>query len=341
MKSFLNYNLKRHNSFGIDCTCRRFVEYSSVEELQAIVRELQEISHARVLHIGGGNNLLFTKDYDGIVLHSGLRGIELLSADGETLLVRAMAGEDWDEFVGYCTARGWHGLENLSLIPGEVGASAVQNIGAYGVEVCNLIERVEAVDAQTGSVRVFAPEECMYGYRSSIFKHELRGRYYVTAVVFRLSSVFSPDLVYKAIRVAMSERGIDPGDITPERLRQLVIEVRRSKLPDPKETGNAGSFFINPVVSRGVFEDIHAKYPQMPHYLMPDGNVKIPAGWLIEQSGWKGRSLGQAGVWPLQALVLVNLGDATGQDIVALSEAVCRSVEEKFGITIHPEVNFI
>ena len=336
-----NYNLKPHNSFGTDVRCKRFVEYSTIEELRKIIAELYARSEARVLHIGGGNNLLFTKDYDGVVLHSALRGVDVLSSSGEDILVRAGSGEDWDNFVGKCVASGRYGLENLSLIPGEVGASAVQNIGAYGVEVCNFIESVEAVDAQTGETTVFRTEECRYGYRSSIFKHELKGRYYITAVVFRLSKVFNPDLKYKAIENAMEERGLTPEAMTPQALRQLIIDVRRSKLPDPKEVGNAGSFFINPVVKRETFERLYAVYPQMPHYLLPTGEVKIPAGWLIEQSGWKGKSLGKAGVWPLQALVLVNLGGATGQDIVMLSDAVRQSVKDKFGIEIYPEVNFI
>ena len=341
MTDLENCSLKCNNSFGIDARCRRYIEYNSVEELQVVVREIFAKSEPRILHIGGGNNLLFTQDYDGIILHSAVRGVQIVSSAKDLVLVKAGAAEDWDDFVSYCVENGWYGLENLSLIPGEVGASAVQNIGAYGVEACNFINSIEAVDAQTGEIRVFSLEECRYGYRSSIFKHELKGRYYITAVVFCLSLAFKPDLKYKAIVGAMQERGLSPEQITPQSLRQLIIDVRRSKLPDPKEVGNAGSFFINPVVNRETFDSLYAVYPQMPHYILPSGDVKIPAGWLIEQSGWKGKSLGKAGVWPLQALVLVNLGGATGQDIVRLSEAVRQSVKDKFDIEIFPEVNFI
>ena len=341
MTDIHHYNLKEHNSFGISAECRRFIEYSSIGELQDIISEIANLNEPRVLHIGGGNNLLFTKDFDGIVLHSAIRGIEHLQTEGDEVLVRAGAGEDWDEFVGHCVEQGWYGLENLSLIPGEVGASAIQNIGAYGAEVCNNIKYVEAIDAQTGQKRIFEASECRYGYRSSIFKHELRGRYYVTAVVFSLSLAFRPDLEYKALSKAMAEKGITAQDITPHKLRQLIIDVRRSKLPDPHEVGNAGSFFINPVVERSVFENLSARYPQIPHFPQPDGRVKVPAGWLIEQCGWKGKTLGKAGVWKLQALVLVNTGGATGQDIVKLSEAIRSDVKKNFGIDIFPEVNFL
>ncbi len=331
-------SLLGHNTFGIDAQCRALCEYDNVERLRTL---LAEVRGGRFLHIGAGSNLLFTADYDGTVLHSRIGGIEEVGRTDGRVRVRAGAGVVWDDFVSHCTAHGWHGLENLSYIPGEVGASAVQNIGAYGVEVGDHIRTVETVEVATGRARTFDVGELAYAYRSSAFKHGLRGQYVVTHVTYDLSLTFAPDLDYAAVRRELDARGIPPSALTAKGLRQMIIEVRRSKLPEPSETGSAGSFFMNPIVSEATFEALRAQYPAMPHYLMPDGGVKIPAGWLIEQCGWKGRTLGRAGVWPKQALVLVNLGGATGTDIVHLCEAIRHDVSERFGIDLHPEVNFI
>lgn len=331
------YNLLSHNTFGIQAFCREFREYESVEALQEL---LPGVTSGRWLQIGGGSNLLFTRDFDGVILHSRIRGIFEVRRSDDSVWLRAGAGEVWDDFVAWCVSRHFYGLENLSLIPGEVGASAVQNIGAYGAEAGQFITEVEAVEAATGKLRVFSHEECCYAYRSSVFKHELRGQFIVTHVTYRLPLRFAPDLEYGAIRRELAARSIPPESVTAELLRQLIIEVRRAKLPDPAEVGSAGSFFMNPVVSREKFGELQCRYPDIPHYEVADG-VKIPAGWMIEQCGWKGRSLGRAGVYSKQALVLVNLGGATGEDIVRLSEAVRRDVREKFGIDIQPEANFI
>lgn len=331
------YSLLHHNTFGIDAKCREFIEYNSVDELIAI---LPHVRGDRWLQIGGGSNLLFVNDFDGIVLHSCIRSCEEVKRTENEVWLRIGAGVVWDDFVAYCVAHGYYGLENLSLIPGEVGASAVQNIGAYGVEAGQRISSVETIEVATGRKRIFCYYECEYAYRSSVFKHALRGQYIVTHVVYRLSLNFNPDLDYGAIRRELDVRGIAVEKVTAENLRQLIVDVRRAKLPDPEEIGSAGSFFMNPVVGQEKFESLLKKYPKMPHYPMADG-VKIPAGWMIEQCGWKGKSLGRAGVYSKQALVLVNLGGATGQDIVRLSDAVRQSVKEKFGIDIHPEANFI
>lgn len=331
------YSLLHHNTFGIDAKCREFIEYNSVDELIAI---LPRVRGDRWLQIGGGSNLLFVNDFDGVVLHSCIRSCEEVKRTENEVWLRIGAGVVWDDFVAYCVAHGYYGLENLSLIPGEVGASAVQNIGAYGVEAGQRISSVETIEVATGCKRVFCHDECEYAYRSSVFKHALRGQYIVTHVVYRLSLNFNPDLDYGAIRRELDVRGIAVEKVTAENLRQLIVDVRRAKLPDPEEIGSAGSFFMNPVVSQEKFESLLKKYPRMPHYPMVDG-VKIPAGWMIEQCGWKGKSLGRAGVYSKQALVLVNLSGATGQDIVRLSDAVRQSVKEKFGIDIHPEANFI
>ena len=327
-----DYSLFAHNTFGIDVKCRRFVEYSSVEEAQEVARQLQE----PYLLIGAGSNLLLTQDFDGTVVHSTIKGIEI-QQDSH---IRCGSGEMWDEVVAWCVGHGLYGAENLSLIPGEVGASAVQNIGAYGAEVKDLIETVEAVEIGSGKLCVFSREECQYGYRDSRFKHEWKNKYLITHVVYRLSSDESRQSTeYGNIRSELDRRGIQTP--TAAQLRQVVIDIRYAKLPDPKVTGNAGSFFMNPVVSRQKFEQLLAEYPDMPHYYIDADHEKIPAGWMIDQCGWKGRSLGRAGVHDRQALVLVNRGGATGQEIVTLCETIRKDIRERFGIDIHPEVNII
>lgn len=337
MKDRRKYSVLAHNTFGIDVSAERFVEYASVDELVDFVRNGAKNECLPLLHIGGGSNLLFTRDFSGTLLHSAIKGVERIdSGDSESVLVRVGAGEVWDDFVEYAVAQGWYGIENLSLIPGEVGASAVQNIGAYGVEAKDFIVSVETVSLIDGTKRVFDNAECEYGYRTSVFKTRLKGMYAVTHVVFRLSCEFCPLLTYGNVSACLPEGE----DVTPQLLRRTIINIRENKLPDPKVQGNAGSFFMNPVVARSKFEAIRAEYPNMPYYEVEDG-VKIPAGWMIEQCGWKGRSLGRAGVHDRQALVLVNLGGATGCEIVELCDSVIESVKEKFGIDIHPEVNII
>lgn len=331
------YSLLSHNTFGIDATCRDFIEYDSPQQLHRLLPSLHDTPW---LHIGSGSNLLFTKDYEGTILHSLIRGLEVVRETDDEVWIKVGAGVIWDDLVAQCTGQGWHGLENLSYIPGEVGASAIQNIGAYGVEVGSHIDHVVTLEVATGREVTFTAAECQYAYRSSIFKHELKGQYIVTHVCYRLSRHFAPDLDYGAIRREAEHRGMAPESLTPVQLRQLIIEIRKAKLPEPHEIGSAGSFFMNPIVPREKFEALLRDYPDMPHYLMP-GGVKIPAGWMIEQCGWKGKRLGPAGVYPKQALVLVNLGGATGADIVRLSDAIRHDVAQRFGIDIHPEVNFI
>ena len=331
-----------HNTFGIDATANRFVEYDSVEELQAFVRQRMDADdHSPLLHIGSGSNLLFLNNYAGTVLHSNIQSIDVTSNEGDYVYVRVGAGITWDDWVQYAVDSLWYGLENLSLIPGEVGAAAVQNIVAYGSEAKDLILFVDTVDLQTGEIRHFTAEECAYAYRHSIFKAELRGRYAVTHVHFRLSHSFRPNLDYGGLRAAIARKGIEERDLTAEQLRDIIIEIRREKLPDPAVLGNAGSFFMNPIVPRATFERIAAAYPTVPHYDIDADRVKIPAGWMIEQCGWKGKMLGRAGVYEKQALVIVNRGGATGEEISNLCTSIQADVEAKFGIHILPEVNFI
>ena len=324
-----NYPIQ--NTFGIPVRAREYIKYMSETELEALIPQL---AGQRFLHVGGGSNLLFSGDFDGIVLHCGIDSIEVLIETEDEVIVRVGAGMVWDRLVETAISRGWFGAENLSLVPGEVGASAVQNIGAYGVEAKDLIWRVEGYNLATNNRFQLWGTECDYGYRTSFFKHELRGKCAITYVCYKFRKQFLPKLDYGNLRAQIS------GEVTAEAVRKAVIDIRQSKLPDPKVLGNAGSFFMNPVVSREVFERIRSTHPQMPYYEVADG-VKIPAGWLIEQCGWKGRSLGPAAVHDRQALVLVNLGGATGRDIVALSNAIRRDVREQFGIEINPEVNLI
>ena len=328
------HSLLPYNTFGIDVSASRFLEYASVAELKEYIA--QGAVTTPFLHIGGGSNLLFTKDYDGLILHSRIGGIEVTAEDSQTVSLRVGAGVVWDDFVACCVEHGWYGAENLSLIPGEVGASAVQNIGAYGVEVKDLITAVETVNVQ-GYGRVYSVEECEYAYRSSIFKRPENKSVFVTYVRFRLSKEERYTLDYGTIRQELARY---PAPTLPI-VRKVIIEIRESKLPDPKVMGNAGSFFMNPIVAKEKLEALQRDYPRIPYYELPDGRVKIPAGWMIDQCGWKGKSLGPAAVHDKQALVLVNRGGAKGSDIVALSDAVRASVRDKFGIDIHPEVNVI
>ena len=332
MKEYKDYSLLNHNTFGMDVKAKRYVEYDSEEELKALIPTLE----GEVLHMGGGSNLLFKGDFAGTVLHSAIRGIEIVEEKGDEVLVRVGAGEVWDDFVAWAVAQGLGGVENLSLIPGEVGASAVQNIGAYGVEAKDVIALVEAVELQNGQKRVFGTLECDYAYRQSIFKKQLKGKYAITYVTYRLQKKPQLKLEYGNIKAVLGEKK----DLTIADVRQAIIDIRNAKLPNPKVQGNAGSFFMNPVVSREKFLSIQKDYPNMPFYEV-EGGVKIPAGWMIDQCGWKGKSLGRAGVHDKQALVLVNLGGATSDEIITLCETVCKDVYEKFGIEIHPEVNLI
>ena len=336
MKIFRDYSLLSHNTFGMDVKASVFIEYASVEELKEVLSLY--VKDNQWLHIGKGSNLLFTGDYSGIILHSAIKGYEIIYEDTKEVVVRVGAGEVWDDFVARTVEYEWYGAENLSSIPGEVGASAVQNIGAYGVEAKDLIVEVDTIEISTGQERIFKNEECRYAYRESVFKSSLKHQYLVTHVSYRLKKTPCYHLDYGNIRSELEKQG---GRLTLANVRQAIISIREAKLPDPKLQGNAGSFFMNPIISRKHFEALLLTNPQMPHYEVDAERVKIPAAWMIDQCGWKGKSLGRAGVHDKQALVLVNLGGAVGAEVIALSEAIQKSVYEKFGINILPEVNFI
>ena len=337
MNIYTDYSLKSRHTFGMDVKTALFIEYATKEELKEILQN-QQLEEGRWLHIGGGSNLLFMGDYSGTILHSSIKGYEVLSEDDEEVVVRVGAGEVWDDFVAYTVAQGWYGAENLSWIPGEVGASAVQNIGAYGVEAKDLIVNVETIEVATGEERIFSNAECVYAYRESIFKLSLKGQYIVTHVSYRLKKTSSYHLDYGNVRAELAKANFD---LTLANVRQVIIDIRQAKLPDPNVQGNAGSFFMNPIVPRAHFEALLKDYPQIPHYEVDTDRVKIPAAWMIDQCGWKGKRLGNAGVHDKQALVLVNCGGATGAEVVCLSEEIQQSVFKMFSIQIYPEVNFI
>ena len=337
MNIYTDYSLKSRHTFGMDVQTALFIEYATKEELKEILQN-QQLEEGRWLHIGGGSNLLFMGDYSGTILHSSIKGYEVLSEDAEEVVVRVGAGEVWDDFVAYTVAQGWYGAENLSWIPGEVGASAVQNIGAYGVEAKDLIVNVETIEVATGEERIFSNAECAYAYRESIFKLSLKGQYIVTHVSYRLKKTPSYHLDYGNVRAELAKANFD---LTLANVRQVIIDIRQAKLPDPNVQGNAGSFFMNPIVPRAHFEGLQKDYPQIPHYEVDADRVKIPAAWMIDQCGWKGKRLGNASVHDKQALVLVNCGGATGAEVVRLSEEIQQSVFKMFGIQIYPEVNFI
>ena len=342
MKDIQNYSLKEHNTFGIDAKCRRFIEFEDDDEAVEVAKILRESAIPYII-IGGGSNLLLTKDFDGIVVRSGIRGhyFEESGDRSQETVVRMTcgSGEVWDDMVATSIKAGYYGMENLSLIPGDVGASAVQNIGAYGMEASDLILCVWMIEIPTGKPWMIGNEECEYGYRQSRFKQDWKNRFLITRVTYGLARTFQPHLDYGNIRQELERRGIK--EPTAQQLRDVIIDIRNAKLPDPKIEGNAGSFFMNPIVTRQKYEKLAALYPDMPHYKVDSRHEKIPAGWMIEQCGWKGKSLGRAGVHDKQALVLVNRGGATGSEIVALCDAICKDVKAKFGIDIHPEVNII
>lgn len=338
MKDYKNYSLKAHNTFGIEAKCKRFLEFEN--EPEAIkVAEILRTSAEPFIIIGGGSNLLLTKDFDGIVVRSAVKGYEFEQKGETEVRMTCGSGEVFDDMVAASIEAGYYGMENLSLIPGDVGASAVQNIGAYGVEAKDLILCVWMIDIATGKPCIIGNEECEYSYRQSRFKQDWKNRFLITRVTYALTKTFVPHLDYGNICAELEQKGI--AEPTAQQLRETIIDIRNAKLPDPKVTGNAGSFFMNPIVSREKYEMLAAQNEGMPHYEVDAERVKIPAGWMIDQCGWKGRSLGRAGVHEKQALVLVNRGGATGDEIVRLCEAIQRDVKEKFDITIHPEVNII
>ncbi|MBL4708274.1 MAG: UDP-N-acetylmuramate dehydrogenase [Flavobacteriales bacterium] len=333
-------NLKSLNTFGIEAFAKQFIDLKSFEEASVFFKS-EDLSDQNILILGGGSNLLLTQDFNGLVIQNLLKDIAVIEENEDSITLKVGAGENWHEFVMYCVNNGYAGVENLSLIPGNVGASPMQNIGAYGVEVKDLISEVETINIEDGSKVLFSNEDCQFDYRSSIFKTKLKNQYFISAVTFRLSKKPAFKIEYGAIKSQLVNMGITDDQLSLKVVSEAVITIRKSKLPDPKEIGNSGSFFKNPIVSDATFEKLKKKYKDMPAYQLPKGGYKLAAGWLIEKTGWKGYTEGEYGVHKKQALVLVNYGNASGLEIYDLSERILQSVKQKFDVQLEREVNII
>jgi len=333
-----NLSLKPHNTFGIDATARYFIEVETEDDIKTLL-QLPDIQQLPKLILGSGSNVLFSQDFGGLVVKIGIKGIEKIGEDQQHVWLKVGAGELWHGLVLHCVAHGYAGLENLSLIPGTVGAAPMQNIGAYGVEIKDTFENLEAIQISTGQKRYFSKTDCQFGYRDSVFKGAAKGLFFITSVTFKLNKNPTYQISYGDIQKTLDQMGVKEPSI--KTISDAVIKIRRSKLPDPAEIGNAGSFFKNPEIPDAQYQNLKIDYPEIPSYATTQNNVKIPAGWLIEQCGWKGKKLGNVGVHTRQALVLVNYGGATGLEIKQLSEKIQTSVESRFGIKLQPEVNFI
>lgn len=331
-------NLQTLNTFGISVHADQLTEIHSAEQLQTLCGK-EKLNTANYLILGGGSNVLFKSDFKGCILLNRIKGINIVTEDSEYVWLKVNGGESWHAFVMYCTNHGWGGVENLALIPGTVGAAPIQNIGAYGVEVCTVIENVQAIELATGLLVEFSNTECQFGYRDSIFKHDAKGKYFIISVVFKLNKNPKVNTTYGDIESVLSQNSItDPGikDVC-----KAVIEIRSSKLPDPNVIGNAGSFFKNPVISNEQFELLKTEYPDIKSFPIDEQTVKIPAAWLIEQTGWKGKRIGNVGVHQKQALVLINYGEGKGNELLELAYQIIDSIKNKFNITLNPEVNII
>jgi UDP-N-acetylmuramate dehydrogenase len=334
-----NIDLFPFNTFGIHAKARYLVTVNTVAEAQALFAS-DLFRHHNTLILGGGSNLLVTKDFEGLVVKNEVKGMQVVQEDENTLLLKVGSGENWHGLVVYCVGRNLGGVENLSLIPGTVGAAPMQNIGAYGVEIKEVIHNVEAIDVETGGVKVFSSEECQFGYRESIFKQHLKGKYFISSVTLSLTKKDHVlNVSYGAIKDVLKEKNVK--DVTIQAISDAVIDIRRNKLPDPLLIGNAGSFFKNPSVEFSFFQALKNNFPAVPSYPSERNLVKVPAAWLIEQCGWKGKTLDNIGVHKHQALVLVNYGNGEGKKIWQLAMDIQRSVKEKFGIELQPEVNVI
>lgn len=331
-------SLKEYNTFGIEAKGKYFVDITSEAQLRELIKSDIYKSNPKLI-LGGGSNLLFTQDFDGLVVKISIKGLSKIKEDSDAVYIKCGAGENWHQFVLYTIDNGYAGIENLSLIPGTVGAAPMQNIGAYGVEIKEVLESVEALDVSTGEKRVFNNAECKFGYRQSIFKTSLKNKYIITGVTFKLRKQPNFNVSYGAIKDTLAQMNVQ--DLTLKAVSDAVISIRKSKLPDPAIIGNAGSFFKNPEVEESVYQSLKERYPAIPGYPAAKGFIKVPAGWLIEQAGWKGKKVGETGVHKDQALVLVNYGQAKGNDVWSLALEVKQSVKEKFGVDIIPEVNIV
>ena len=332
-----NFSLKNHNTFGIEAKAKQFVAIHSVGELKFVLQENKSVPK---FILGGGSNMLLTQDIQALVIHIDLKGKKVLKEDADFVWVESKAGENWHEFVLWTIDQNFGGLENMSLIPGNVGATPVQNIGAYGTEIKDTFVSCDAMNIATQEIKTFAKEECHFGYRESIFKHEAKDQFIITSTVFKLTKRNHKIITsYGDIIKELEKQNITTPTIKD--VSNAVIAIRKNKLPDPKELGNSGSFFKNPIIPKDQYEKARALHPEMPHYVISETEVKVPAGWLIEKAGFKGKRFGDAGIHKNQALVLVNYGNATGQEILAVSQNIQATILREFGIAIESEVNVI
>jgi UDP-N-acetylmuramate dehydrogenase len=336
MSNLQNTSLKAYNTFGIDVAAEHLVSIESTSEL---VKTLAEINQKELLILGGGSNVLFMNDIKGTVLLNKLEGISVVDENEGHVWVKAGGGVNWHEFVLHCIHQNWAGIENLSLIPGSVGAAPMQNIGAYGVETKDVFHELEAIEISTGKIITFSNSDCQFGYRESVFKRALKGQYLISSVIFKLDKKPTFKTSYGAITNELENMKVT--ELSIQAISNAVINIRQSKLPDPKVTGNAGSFFKNPVVPISLAENIKKEYPEAAAYPLDDNSMKLAAGWLIDKAGWKGKTYGNYGVHPKQALVLVNYGGATGQNIYDLSTEILTDIKSKFGVELEREVNIV
>jgi UDP-N-acetylmuramate dehydrogenase len=330
-----NISLQPYNTFGIDVNAKQFIEITSLDDLKELISTQKDF-----FILSGGSNLLLTKDIEKLVIYLNIKGTETLRSNDNEVFVKAQAGENWHEFVLWCIDHNFGGVENMSLIPGNVGTSPIQNIGAYGIELKDTMHELEALEIETGILKTFSNESCEFGYRNSVFKNNLKGKFIITNVTFKLTTnKHQLNSSYGAIQSELKRNSIVNSTIKD--ISNAVIAIRQSKLPDPKELGNSGSFFKNPVILKHQFRQLQHKFPEVPHYIVSETEVKVPAGWLVEQSGFKGKRFGDAGVHKNQALVLVNYGNATGQEIFDLSKRIQKEILQKFDISLEAEVNIL
>ena len=331
-----NVNIQAYNTFGIDCTAKHFARFRSIKDLQELLADPIR-KESELLVLGGGSNMLFTKNFKGLILKNELTGIYVVKEDANHIWIEAMAGENWHDFVLFAIDHDYGGIENLSLIPGSVGAAPMQNIGAYGVEIKDVFHELEAVHIESGEVVRFTRKRCKFGYRESIFKNTLKDQYIITSVTLKLTKNHDVNTTYGAIEEKLKEKNVERPTI--KHISDAVIAIRQSKLPDPALIGNSGSFFKNPVIPTKEFKILQAKFPEVSHYIVDEHHVKLAAGWLIDQAGWKGKTFENYGVHKNQALVLVNYGGAKGKDILDLSTQILADVKEKYNINLEREVN--
>ena len=337
MNILSDFSLKNLNTFQIDCKAKYFVEVESVSDVQELIKTAIFQTQKKFI-LGGGSNVLFTKDFEGLIIHPVFKGIKVIEENPEQIILKAGSGEIWEDLVDFSVKNGWSGIENLAAIPGCVGAAPVQNIGAYGVELKDVFDSLMAIDLMDGSKRIFKKDECKFAYRNSVFKSEFKDRYLITEVFLRLSKNAEPNISYEALALFFERKGLSP---SLKNIYEAIIDIRASKLPDPKKLGNDGSFFKNPVIEISQFRKLKVKFPDIKSFQQADGSVKLAAAWLIESCGWKGKRYGHIGVHDKQALVIVNYGGGKGSEIKSLAEQVIKNVEEKFGIELEPEVNIL